>query len=356
MAEHRFQLEKYAGPKSRFTCPSCGKPKQLSRYVDTETRDYLREDVGLCNRVSNCGYHMTPKEYFKENGNHLLQQQRTDFKQFKKLPIKTKTMNNIIDYVAKRLFAYTILTGNETNFYVFLKTIFGEALATLVCSEYFLGQSKADDERACIFWQVDKDNNVRTGKIMCYDPVTGKRKKEPGLEPKWVHSSISPNYNLKQCFFGEHLIGKHPSKPVAIVESEKTAIIAAVFMPQYNWVATGGVHGTQLSNTDCYQLLNNRNVLLFPDFGWSNFQKKVTCFEAWSEKADNLKSKINIHIQVSDLLEKMLSEDQRSNGYDIADHLVKQDPETLLAVNGSGIPIKDTMSPEEWLKKFTDTS
>ena len=30
------------------------------------------------------------------------------------------------------------------------------------------------------------------------------------------------NYNLCQCYFGEHLHRKHPDKPVAIVEGEKT--------------------------------------------------------------------------------------------------------------------------------------
>ena len=35
---------------------------------------------------------------------------------------------------------------------------------------------------------------------------------------------------LKQCFFGEHLL-REKTMPVAIVESEKTAIISSVYLP-----------------------------------------------------------------------------------------------------------------------------
>ena len=37
---------------------------------------------------------------------------------------------------------------------------------------------------AVVFWQIDRDNNIRTGKIMEYNPETGKRS---GLI-NWVHA------------------------------------------------------------------------------------------------------------------------------------------------------------------------
>lgn len=41
---------------------------------------------------------------------------------------------------------------------------------------------------------------------------------------------------MKQCLFGEHLLLQYPTKPVAIVESEKSALIASHFMPDlYGW-------------------------------------------------------------------------------------------------------------------------
>jgi hypothetical protein len=66
MNNHSIVLEKYKGRSSRSTCPNCGKKNEFTRYIDTDTGEYLGEDVGMCNRVDNCGYHRTPKEFFNE--------------------------------------------------------------------------------------------------------------------------------------------------------------------------------------------------------------------------------------------------------------------------------------------------
>ena len=42
---------------------------------------------------------------------------------------------------------------------------------------------------------------------MLYDPTTGKRVKEPFNHISWVHKVIKqPEFELKQCLFGEHLL------------------------------------------------------------------------------------------------------------------------------------------------------
>ena len=95
-----------------------------------------------------------------------------------------------------------------------------------------------------IYWQVDKDDKVRTGKVMLYNPKDGHRVKEPRSYVGWAHAFLHlPDFNLCQCFFGEHLLAQHPTMSVAIVESEKTAIIASHFIPNFIWLATGGMHG-----------------------------------------------------------------------------------------------------------------
>ena len=69
---------------------------------------------------------------------------------------------------------------------------------------------------------------------MLYDPETGHRIKEPRSYVTWVHTDLHyEEYNLKQCFFGEHLLSAYPNKSVAIVESEKSALIATHFMPDF---------------------------------------------------------------------------------------------------------------------------
>ena len=73
---YRFEFEKYNGPNSRYTCPKCGRPHCFTRYIDTETNQYLSDDVGICDHKNNCGYHKPPREYFKEHGNGYLSERK----------------------------------------------------------------------------------------------------------------------------------------------------------------------------------------------------------------------------------------------------------------------------------------
>ncbi len=96
---------------------------------------------------------------------------------------------------------------------------------------------------------------------------------------------------------------------MAIVESEKTAIIASAFMPDFIWLATGSLNN--LSADKC-AVLKGRKVVLFPD---------LNAFDKWSAKAKEL-----AHITsflVSDLLERNASDAERRDGLDIADYLLK---------------------------------
>ena len=65
---YRYQLERYRGRSSRYTCPQCGRKYTFTRYIDTENNNqYISDNVGKCNRLDKCGYHYTPKQYFTDN-------------------------------------------------------------------------------------------------------------------------------------------------------------------------------------------------------------------------------------------------------------------------------------------------
>jgi len=110
--------------------------------------------------------------------------------------------------------------------------------------------------------------------------------------------------------FGEHLL-IDKTKPVAIVESEKTAVIASVYLPQFIWVAVGSL--TNLNTEKCI-ILKGRTVTLFPD---------LNGFEKWSIKAKELSQLANI--TVSNLLERKATECEKRQGLDLADYLLKYD-------------------------------
>ena len=98
-------------------------------------------------------------------------------------------------------------------------------------------------------------------------------------------------------------------KVVALVESEKSALIAAACFPNYVWLATGGK--SQLS-ANKMKALEGRTVILFPD---------VDGYSEWKEKAKEL---IYCKVTVSDILERNATDDERAAKIDIADWLVRQ--------------------------------
>ncbi|PRY09036.1 hypothetical protein CLV24_11987 [Pontibacter ummariensis] len=209
------------------------------------------------------------------------------------------------------------LSGYASNrFTVYLADHFGYDIASQLIERYFIGTSKYWDG-ATVFWQIDNTGCIRSGKIMLYNPVTGKRSKDTGKYPTWVHTALKlKNFNLKQCFFGEHLLQVEKGKPVAVVESEKTAIIASVYLPQFTWLATGGKGGL---NAEKCLALQGRKVVLFPD---------LNAFDSWKCKAMELSG--IAAFTLSELLEKKATEDERAQGLDLADYLIRFNHRTFI--------------------------
>lgn len=203
------------------------------------------------------------------------------------------------------------LKAHETNHFVqFLFNLFGVEVANQLVSRYFIATSKHWNG-ATVFWQIDTQGKVRTGKIMLYSPTTGKRVKNLELPLYWVHKALNqPEFELRQCLFGEHLL-IDKTKPVAIVESEKTAVIASIYLPQFIWVAVGSLNN--LNAKKC-SALKGRKVTLFPD---------LNGFNKWSSRAKEL-SQLAI-FTVSDLLERKATEAEKKQGFDLADYLIKYD-------------------------------
>ena len=306
MSEHKYILEPYKGMNTRYRCPSCQqRDKTFSLYIDTETGEHIHPTVGRCNRESNCGHHYTPKQYFQDNNISFDTPQPKAYK-----PRPVTPQPKPVSFIPVEVFKASLNpTAFEMNHFVkFLIDLFGVEVASELVSRYFIATSKHWNG-ATVFWQIDTQGKVRTGKIMLYSPTTGKRVKN--LEPPvyWVHKALKqPEFELRQCLFGEHLL-IDKTKPVAIVESEKTAVIASVYLPQFIWVAVGSL--TNLNAEKC-SILKGRTVTLFPD---------LNGFEKWSSKAKEL-SHLAI-FTVSDLLERKATEAEKKQGFDLADYLTK---------------------------------
>lgn len=326
MSEYRFHLQKYH-PGSKTVCPECGRKACFTRYIDEEGLVSFPDNVGKCDHINSCGYHYPPKEYFRDNPivkDTLTEQQRIgDSTATGVRPTIKPSPHSApqISYLPSGWVEQSMQRFDINPLYRYLTTVVGKWNTDWLFSLYKVGTSKMWSG-ATVFWQIDVKGNVRAGKIMGYDATTGHRIKNPFSQVSWVHSVRKmPDFHMKQCLFGEHLLADASSmaRTVAIVESEKTALVAALFIPDLVWLATGGMHGC--FDCEAMQVLKEREVLLFPDL-------KAT--DEWQRKAKMLQS-ICKSATCSGLLEEMATDEQRAKGLDIADFLLMEDtPQMIL--------------------------
>lgn len=305
MREYTIQLEPYKGKESRYPCPSCGKAGRFTRYIDMITAEYISSEVGRCERVNNCGYHYTPKQFYEDHDIHLSDEDRIKHKAFIQKVITTPRPEPSyipFEYVQKSLEGM-----DKSNFMRFLHKTFGSEKVNPVAARYLLGQYYIWQDHAPIFWQIS-EQGVHAGKLMKYNQDTGKRVKKPFNHINWMHSILKlPSFNLDQCLYGLHLISSDRSKVIAITESEKSSIIASMYFQDMIWLATGGIMNL---NPSKFTALKRRKIVLFPDKG---------AFDLWLSKADEIAPYVS-DIEVSDLLERK----GIKMGSDIADVIIKE--------------------------------
>jgi hypothetical protein len=307
-------LQKYKGISSRQTCPECGQKQSFTLYLDGNTNEPIHRTVGKCNRESKCGYHYTPKQYFMDNPSPFSPPLGGGWLGSKPITPPQPAGTIHFSFVEKS-------ASYRSNFVCFLCEILTDKQIEYVVEHYALGATK---NKEIIYWQIDITGKVRTGKIMQYNPETGKRIKHESGSIDWVHSKLKKSgtlpedYNLQQCFFGEHLLTIYPEATVCIVESEKSALISAAIFPNFIWLASGGIQGLAV---DKCKVLNDRTVILYPD---------LNAFEKWNEKAQMLNSLFpsplgeGLGVRCSTLLEDIATPEAKAKGLDVADFMINQ--------------------------------
>jgi hypothetical protein len=355
MEVFKYTLDK--GSK-KFLCPNCTK-KSFVYYVDIETGSYLNDDFGKCDRLTNCGYHKAPpkgKQAFlidflalvsitdkaykltDLNGiisiipkSQILEQTKNNC-WITEWYLKTSTINYLIN--ESKYFTDEVSFVNEVrtvkppppvapsfhnlelldkmyfensqidNLSEFLKSKFSKDEVFNAMQNYLITGTNHFWNNATVFCQIDDKEQFHAGKIMLYDRFTGKRIKEPYNHINWLHIALKePDFILNQCLFGLHRINEDYHKTIAIVESEKTAIIMSIYIPDYIWLATGSKQNLKF---ELLKPLKKRSIILFPDKGE---------FYDWNNKATDLNS-IGFKIAVSELIEQT----DFKSGFDLADY------------------------------------
>jgi hypothetical protein len=116
------------------------------------------------------------------------------------------------------------------------------------------------------------------------------------------------DFNLSQCLFGEHLI-RSSHDHILVVESEKSAIICSIVLPEYVWVATGGKSSGVKDKLAV--LKDYKKVTLIPD---------IDATESWQQIINE--NKEIEKFTVNDYLDMVATDEQRNLQYDIADFLL----------------------------------
>jgi hypothetical protein len=311
MNDYRYILTPYKGPSTRHRCPSCNQPRKFSLYIDKETGEPLADHVGRCDREDRCGYHYTPRQYFIDNPQQDTQGPAVPYR----API-IQAAPRPLDYLPLGLVEQSRRQLAANHLWQFFAGQIGEAAANEIFEKYRVGTSK-HWPGATAFWQIDDKGKARQCKVILYNPTTGRRVKQDGQSHiAFMGKKVlgNPNANLQQCLFGSHLLSQYPGAPVAIVESEKTALYCAYIYPNLVWLATGGKQGFRWTDKAVFEPLRGRAVVLFPD---------LMATADWQAKAEKVKAMVSCKIYVSTDLEAMATDAEKAAGLDLMDYLLR---------------------------------
>lgn len=321
--------------KGIYKCFSCGAGGDAIRFLMeheqmtyVETLCYLAKKYNIevegCNNVSVSKGHRTRR----------------------KQPIfKQEPTASFIDNSDDGPFKKSLKHYDRNHLITFLSGVFGVAPVNKMIGEYFIGTECFIDagcfnrtswysqklwDGSTVFWQIDRYGRVHGGKIMQYNPDNGKRVKElyrdaeqrPRGGVTWVHSALKiPDYQLSQCLFGEHLLARYPGKTVAIVESEKTAMIASGVFDDCITLATGGFDNLKF---EMCEALYGRDVILMPDNGkYKSFMgNDGKPKDGWLEKGKLLRHMFE-RLRIADIMER----EAKNPGDDIGDLILDHYPD-----------------------------
>ena len=339
--DYRYILEK--GSK-KFICPVCNK-KTFVRYIDTETGKYLPEQYGRCDRESKCGYFLNPYEdgYAKKiweqeqkvtgvtkvtvpKQKYFCTQQNPepvffDFETFKQTLQPERYEKNIFIQNLFHRVQFPFEADEVT------KVIQLYRLGTIV-KGYRAGANTfpfidiKGNVRAVQVKQFDKQNHT-TGTDFLHSIIEKHHTRNNKPLPEWLRAYTKQDKRIT-CLFGEHLLSKYTSNPVALVEAPKTAVYGTLYFGSSEtdtdliWLA---VYNKSSFSFDKLKVLQGRFVYVFPDLS-----KDGSTFKEWESKAKEYENRLpGTRFIFSDLLEQLAPERDKSEGNDLADYLIKQD-------------------------------
>lgn len=303
--QYRYKLEKYQGKK--HICPHCGR-KSFMRYYDITTNEIVHEHCGRCDHESSCGFHYTPKQFFADNPMERAERKYTSTCVYKPQPLPDAVNFGDVSVWDSRLRGYD---HYQSDFAVGLGYYFDTEIVHNLVDAYRL-QANGEKKNA-MFPNIDQHGVVQDIAVIGY----GADLHRNGIgyyyrgNDKWKAKMEAEHPNGCKygfCYFGEHLLPQFPTAPVALVESQKSAVICSAIYPEFVWLATCG---SNRYKPEYCKPLKGRKVVVYPDKG---------CETKWQMVTDGLVSD-GYDITLNPIM-------QQAEGYgdnsDIADYLLDE--------------------------------
>jgi len=242
--------------------PCCNKENKDGKFVNYKGFANIYGYCHSCGKSTN-----PPSTYLDENGNtHNWNTVTQKFESVSQTSynnvlqdgeIRNTKYYNQLNPEAKqsKLIDYKLVIGFKTifpenNLLQYLRNTYEKEKVDFVKQLYCIGTSK---NAGTIFWSINKEGEAQKAKVSYY---TKNGKRTDRFEVPYKNSE-----GYFGCLYGEHLL-KDNRKPIILVESEKTAIVASIEFPEYTWLAYSGINGL----TDAkLRVLENERIIIIPD-------------------------------------------------------------------------------------------
>lgn len=186
-------------------------------------------------------------------------------------------------YIAPELLQPMCAEVERTNLFTYLSGIWGVDEVRRAMDAYRVGRytgrikQNSDGSKHTIdpggvimgcancsaFPSIDTAGNIHAIKSIPYPISDHHRIKGNGKSMDWNKGEY-----VAGAYFGTHLLPLYPGKRVALVESEKTAIVGTLFAPQYVWIAVQGMQFfkpySEATRDKC-DCMRDRTIHIFPD-------------------------------------------------------------------------------------------
>lgn len=183
------------------------------------------------------------------------------------------------NYIPSEVISDKESKAKESALYIFLCSLFPIEEVEKVFGLYRVGGTSAFGEPyGSAFPYISTDGDCVDIHLMAYGS-DGHRAKDKAYSQDWQLRKMGKGVGRGAwCLFGEHLLPLYPSAPIGVVESEKTALICALYFPSYIWVATGS---KEFLTPERCRGAKGRSLYLFPDSDG---------VESWGQKAERLRA------------------------------------------------------------------